>query len=79
MKNPKLAHSINSIKDESSIVSLKEDNINDYINRDWYIVYDAIGSVDFNKIYKYKSMNIRELLEDQFFLDLMGLSKKFIK
>ena len=44
MKNPKLAHSINSINDESSIVSLKEDNIDDYINSDWDIVYDAIPS-----------------------------------
>ena len=50
MKNPKFAHKIESILDESSIISLNENNLSEYILNDWNIIYEAEELINFETI-----------------------------
>ena len=76
MKNPKLAHKIESIKEESSIISLKEVNINHYMTNDWNIIYEANESIDFNKIFNIKKKDLEEKIKENFFIKLIGIEEK---
>ena len=50
MKNPKFAHRIESIQEGSSIISLNEINLEEYIEKDWNFIYEAKESINFDKI-----------------------------
>ena len=85
MKNPKFAHSLKSINDESSIISLKEENIKDYLNKDWNIIYESEESINYDIILEEKKKSFMERTKDNFFIrlilekDLKELPKDFLK
>ena len=71
MKNPKFAHSLKSINDESSIISLKEENIEYYLNKDWNIIYEAEESINYDNILEEKNKIVKEEKTDNFFIRLI--------
>ena len=75
MKNPKFAHNINSIKEDSSVVSLNDSSIVDFMKGDWNVVYESPKSIDYDKIKRSKN---KEKKEDELFLELIGLKKENI-
>ena len=72
MKNPKFAHSLKSINDKSSIISLKEENIKDYLNKDWNIIYEDEESINYDTILEEKKKSFIERIKDNFFIQLIG-------
>ena len=74
MKNPKFAHTIESIKDESSIISLKEENLKDFMKSDWNTIYEANESINFDKILEKKKIFFNDKINDDFFIQLLGLN-----
>ena len=85
MKNPKFAHSLKSINDESSIISLKEENIKDYLNKDWNIIYEAEKAINYDNILEEKKKIVKEGIKDDFLIrlirknDMTELPKDFFK
>ena len=75
MKNPKFAHRIESIQDESSIISLNENNLEEYIEKDWNVIYEAKESINFDKILGIKKKDFIDKENDEFFKDLIGFKK----
>ena len=73
MENPKFAHSLESINDENSIISLKENNINTFMKNDWKGIYDAPESIDYDEIEKIKQKSFKERINEPFFIELIGL------
>ena len=73
MKNPKFAHRVESIKDESSIISLKEDNIIDYLQNDWNTIYEANEQIDFKNILEKRNKIFEDKTKDYFFIQLIGI------
>ena len=72
MKNPKFAPSIQKIGEESSVISLNEDNIYDFLANDWNIIYEDTKSINFDNILKLKSKSFDEKLNDNNFIKLLG-------
>ena len=72
MKNPKFAHRIESIQEESSIISLNENNLEEYIEKDWNFIYEAKESINFDKILGIKKKDFIEKENEEFFKDLIG-------
>ena len=68
MKNPKFAHNTNSIKEDTSIVSLNDSSIVDFMKGSWNVVYESPKSIDYDKIKKSKD---KEKKEDELFLELI--------
>ena len=75
MKNPKFAHKIESIKDESSIISLNENNLEEYNEKGWNVIYEAKESINFDKILEIKNKNFTKKEKEEFFRALIGLEK----
>ena len=71
MENPKFAHSLKSINDESSIISLKENNIKNYLNKDWNIIYEAEETINYDNILEEKKKIAKERINDNFFNHLI--------
>ena len=74
MKNPKFAHKIESILDESSIISLNENNLSEYILNDWNIIYEAEELINFETILEKKKKSFRDRELDEFFRGLIGVN-----
>ena len=75
MKNPKFAHRIESINEESSIISLNENNLEEYIEKNWNIIYEAKESINFDKILGIKKKDFIEKENEEFFKDLIGFKQ----
>ena len=75
MKNPKFAHKIESIGDETSIISIKENNLQEYIWSDYNIIYDAEELINFDEILEEKNKTFEEREKDVFFRDLIEVKE----
>ena len=75
MKNPKFAHRIESINEESSIISLNENNLEEYIEKNWNIIYEAKESINFDKILGIKKKDFIEKENEEFFKNLIGFKQ----
>ena len=76
MKNPKFAHKIESKIDESSIISLNENNLDEYTQNDWNIIYEAEESINIETILEKKKQTFTEREKDKFFRELIGVEEK---
>ena len=75
MKNPKFAHKIESIEDESSIISLNGNNLQEYIWNDWNIIYEAKELINIDKLLEEKNKTFKEREKDKFFCELIGVKE----
>ena len=75
IENPKIAHSFKSIQDSdsSSIITLKEEDVNTYMKNDWNVIYASSYKIDYDKILNLKKMKFIERENEKFFLNLLGL------
>ena len=85
MKNPKIVHKKGLESDEISITSIKDDNINDVMNNDWFQIIEDSETIDYDKILNLKKKSFPERTKEIFFIHLVesnkvdSLSKEFIQ
>ena len=75
MKNPKIVYKKKLESDEISIISLKDDNINEVMNNDWFQIIDDSSKLDYDKILNLKKKPFSERAKEIFFIHLVESSK----
>lgn len=76
IENPKIAHKIESINEETSITSLKEENVDVFMTNDWNTIYEAEQSIDLDKVLEIKKKSIKSKTNEKFLINLLGLKEK---
>ena len=78
--HPKFAHSIDSMESDNRVLSINDENIYEFIDHDWNVIYESSKSIDFEKIKKFKYIphfdNNKK--SDKYFYSLAGLTDKEI-
>ena len=73
LKNPRYGSSIKKVKEDESICSLDNDTLKDLMINDSNIIYEPKINFEFDEILEIKEMKIEEKLNNEFFLEIIGL------
>ena len=80
LKYPKFAHSIDSMKSDKNCLFIKDDNIFEFLDQEWNVIFESPQSIDYEKIKNFKYIRHYDdsKSSDKYFSKLIGIEDNSI-